>query len=85
MATDLCVGPKRARGRLCFPRGFLGPHLFWFCPQWRSICHSQAFRPKRRIDAAAGYRGLCLRSAMLTKGALGVVVDINLSTWIYSN
>ncbi len=48
-----------------------------FCPQWRSIFHSQAYRPKRRIDAAAGYRGHSIRSAMLPNYGRGRPIDIN--------
>ncbi len=59
------------------PRVFLVRILFR--PQWRSIFHTQAYRPKRRIDAAAGYRGLLLFDLlMLPNWGLACVVDINI-------
>ncbi len=63
----------------CWRPGFFGSAFVFFGPWWRSIVHSQAYRLKRRIDAAAGLTvGFLFRDLLLLpKGGAGLVVDIN--------
>ena len=57
-------------------RNRVDSRVFWvrmsFRPWWRSIGHSQAYRHKRRIDAAAGTVGLILDLLLLTKSVHGL-------------
>jgi|GEM_PF-6582141 len=76
------LGPKRSRG--LYRPGFFWSAYYFAHSGGQSFIHRR-IALKRRIDAAAGYRGLSIRSAMLPNSGVGRVVDINILLNILGN